>query len=102
MTWHDYQTGVERTLKSDHRVDMKVLAIGLGLCGEAGEVAELLKKQYLHGRALDLPKLAEELGDVLWYVSALCSMHGLNLGDVAAWNLEKLRARYPDGFKPKP
>ena len=96
-----YQRDVERTLKSDHDPAMKRPAVTPGLCGEAGEVGELVKKQYLHGREMDYARLAEELGDTLWYVSAVASSYGLDLGDIAAGNVAKLRARYPDGFAPR-
>ena len=71
---------------------------GLGLCGEAGEVAELLKKHLYHGHPLDREKLRNELGDVLWYVATLASDLGIPLSDVASANVDKLRKRYPDGF----
>jgi NTP pyrophosphatase (non-canonical NTP hydrolase) len=71
----------------------------LGVAGEAGEVADLLKKHLFHGIDLDVSKLRSELGDVLWYVAALARHAGLSLEDVATSNLDKLQARYPDGFK---
>lgn len=70
----------------------------LGLAGESGEVIELVKKHLFHGHALDRDRLKKELGDVLWYLAAVCTAEGLSLGDVADGNIEKLRARYPDGF----
>lgn len=69
----------------------------LGIAGEAGEVADLVKKHVGHGHPLDVAKLKYELGDVLWYVAGIASAVGLSLSDVAAGNLEKLRARYPEG-----
>lgn len=70
----------------------------LGLVGEAGEVAELVKKHLFHGHALDRQALMAELGDVLWYVARLAAALGISLGDVAALNLDKLQRRYPNGF----
>lgn len=99
MTMTEYQLAVERTLKSDHDPAMKRLAVTLGLCGEAGEVAEIVKKRYLHGRPMDVAKLAEELGDVLWYVAGVASSYGIELSDVAEFNIDKLKQRYPDGFQ---
>lgn len=71
---------------------------GLGLTGEAGEVSEIIKKQVGHGHPGDKDKVAKELGDVLWYVAAIATEYGLSLGDIARLNIEKLRARYPEGF----
>lgn len=73
----------------------------LGLCGEAGEVAEKVKKivRDSEGRVTEESRaaIAKELGDVLWYVAALCKEFGLNMGDVAQANLDKLAARKERG-----
>ena len=70
----------------------------LGLAGEAGEVAELVKKGIFHQHGIDQEKLKKELGDVLWYVAALCSNFGISLEDVMQHNVDKLKARFPDGW----
>ena len=70
----------------------------LGLAGEAGEVADEIKKIVGHGHALDKDKLAKEIGDVCWYIAALCNDLGINLSDVAQANIDKLWKRYPGGF----
>ena len=64
----------------------------LGLCGEAGEVAEKIKR-YFRGEALDAGQVAKELGDVLWYVACLANDIGFTLQQVADMNIEKLRLR---------
>lgn len=75
------------------------LSIGaLGLTGEAGEVADYIKKVVGHNHPLDKDTLVKELGDVLWYVAELCSTIGVDMGDVASANVKKLKKRYPDGF----
>ena len=79
--------------------DQARLAIaGLGLAGEAGEVVDYLKKVVGHGHKLDKDKLVKELGDVLWYVAEICSAINADMSDVAQQNIDKLKARYPDGF----
>lgn len=70
----------------------------MGLTGEAGEVADLVKKTMFHEKALDLDHLQKELGDVMWYVAMICYTCGLDMDDVMAMNIEKLKARYPEGF----
>lgn len=70
----------------------------LGLLGEAGEVGEHIKKAVFHRHTLDPEILKKELGDVLWYLAALCTNLNLNLEEVMQANIEKLAARYPDGF----
>jgi NTP pyrophosphatase (non-canonical NTP hydrolase) len=75
-----------------------IMILGLGLAGEIGEMLELIKKSYGHGHAMDREKLAKESGDVRWYQAALEAKFDLNSSFVASMNIEKLRARYPDGF----
>lgn len=67
----------------------------LGLTGEAGEVANKIKKLQRDDRTLDemRPLLLDELGDVLWYLSALCDEIGVTLEEVASNNLTKLESR---------
>lgn len=72
--------------------------MGLGIAGESGEVADYLKKVLGHGHDLDLMKLAKELGDVLWYVAALATLHGLRLDDVATINSTSCASGSPTAF----
>ena len=74
-----------------------VLYAAIGMCGEAGEVSELIKKYAYHGHTIDTEHLARELGDVLWYVSYMADLFGYSLGEIMAMNQEKLAKRYPDG-----
>lgn len=97
MNLYEYQNASRRTIPAQV-TDQDRLVFGLGLCGEAGEVGELLKKHLGHGKAMDYTRLEEELGDVLWYVAAVASAYGLGLDTIATRNVEKLAARYPEGF----
>ena len=74
-----------------------VLYAAIGICGEAGEVSELVKKYAYHGHAIDKDHLARELGDVLWYVSYMAHLFGYSLGEIMEMNQDKLSKRYPDG-----
>lgn len=86
-----------RDLLPENR-DKGLSCAGLGLAGESGEVADLLKKHLHHGVSLDVEKLRKELGDVLWYVAHACNVMGWRLDEIAALNVAKLRTRYPHGF----
>lgn len=94
----DYQrlAGITANPKLDPKMNLAVLS--LGIAGEAGEVADYVKKHLGHDHDLDREKLKKELGDVLWYISTLASANDLSLQDVAQTNINKLAARYPDGF----
>ncbi len=104
MDFATYQHSADRTLPkpvgtlSIDEWKTQLAVFGLGVAGEAGEVADLVKKFVGHGHALDKTKLVKELGDVLWYLSALCTLNGLTLADVAKTNVAKLQLRYPEGF----
>lgn len=96
-----YQVLAEVTMDRTRQQGRDALANGaLGIAGEAGEVADAIKKHLFHGHALDVEGLRDELGDVLWYVATLAKTLGLSLDDVAAANVAKLKARYPEGFDP--
>lgn len=71
---------------------------GLGIAGEAGEVADEIKKYAYQGHDLDKEKLKKELGDVLWYVALTASALSIPLSEIASGNIDKLRARYGEVF----
>ena len=98
MTFDDYQAGAARTSAAPWPERERLMVQTLGLCGEAGEVADLVKKATWHGRELTDAELTKELGDVLWYLADLATARELNLSDIAQANLDKLAQRYPDGF----
>lgn len=79
-----------------HKIHQLTLAAGIS--GEGGEVADLLKKAIGHGHKTDPVKLKKELGDIMWYVAVLAEEIGFKLSEVAQTNVEKLKARYPEGF----
>lgn len=70
----------------------------LGLTGEAGEVADSIKKFIFHGHDLGRDGLIKELGDVCWYLALLCHAIDVPLEEVMTLNIEKLKKRYPEGF----
>jgi NTP pyrophosphatase (non-canonical NTP hydrolase) len=99
MTLNEYQALAKRTAAGSESIQHEALLIrALGLCGESGEVAELVKKHVGHGHALDRQKVVKELGDVLWYVAMLADAIGATFAEVGEHNIAKLRARYPQGF----
>ena len=78
--------------------DCIVLVAALGVSSEAGEVADLIKKQYFHNTELDRDELCKEMGDVLCYLTVLADQYGYTLEEVAERNREKINRRYPKGF----
>lgn len=95
-----YQAQAMRTAGEFSHEDY-LLNAALGLCGESGEVADLIKKYRFQGHELDTAKLIKELGDVQWYIALAASALGVSLSEIMMRNIEKLRERYPDGFDPE-
>ena len=70
----------------------------LGLSGEVGEFVDLIKKWIFHEKKMDYGHAMKELGDVLWYIAMICHSFGWSLDSIMEMNIEKLKARYPEGF----
>jgi NTP pyrophosphatase (non-canonical NTP hydrolase) len=98
MDLRTYQKAAIRTRKKPDTYRDGVLNWTLGLAGESGEFADLIKKGLFHGHDVTMMDLADELGDVLWYVAVLADQLGFNLNDIATLNVKKLQVRYPEGF----
>ena len=98
MKFSEYQENAARTANPVEYKVHSILISTLGLSGEAGEVADYLKKVYGHGHDLDEERLKKELGDVLWYIADLCTKFDFSMDEVAQLNVEKLKKRYPEGF----
>lgn len=110
MTGSEYQKLAMRTndgksterlenIVSKEKKDVGSLLMGcLGLAGESGELLDLIKKVVFHGKAFDEEHAKKELGDVLWYVAEIAHSFGWSLDEIMQMNVDKLKARYPEGF----
>lgn len=99
MTINEYQKAALRTAQTDKfSASELLLNSALGLCGESGEVADLVKKHRFQGHDLDLDHVAKEYGDISWYLAVGAYAIGLDLESIFRMNKEKLEARYPNGF----
>ncbi len=100
MNFTDYQLEVSKTAVYPN-VGNNFSYPALGLGGESGEVLEKIKKAIRDDNSTITPErkeeLRKELGDVLWYVAQLCNELDLDLGMVAANNIEKLNSRKERG-----
>ena len=90
LTLTEYQNAAATT--AIYPASVQILYPTLGLAGEAGEVANKVKKIVRDGK-LDKEAIGSELGDCLWYIAAVCRDLGLNMGEVASGNLDKLAKR---------
>ena len=99
MTINEYQKLAMTTLNPAlSRRDVMLNSV-MGLCGEAGEAIDIVKKWHAQGHPLDKERLFKELGDVAWYLAEAATALDVNLEDILAANIEKLKKRYPDGFE---
>ena len=101
MTINEYQQLAMTTLNP--ALDKKDVLINgvMGLCGEAGEAIDIVKKHLAQGHDLDREKLIKELGDVAWYLAETAYALDIPLEEVLQRNIDKLKARYPEGFDTK-
>jgi len=94
----EYQELCRRYVKKFETEKEKILTWGLGIAGEAGDVAGCIKKTYIHEND-QTAGIKENLGDVLWYIAVICNFYGWNMRELLKENMEKLEKRYPRGFK---
>lgn len=75
-----------------------ILNACLGLSGEVGEFNDMVKKWVFHEKELDIDHAKKEAGDICWYLAMLCESFGWSLDEIMQMNVDKLKARYPEGF----
>jgi NTP pyrophosphatase (non-canonical NTP hydrolase) len=106
MTFDEYQKIAITTELMERNADLNAgdpafVAKVLGLVGEAGETAEKFKKIIRDRGGIissdDKKDIVKELGDVLWYISALADYLGVSLEEVASENLQKVLSRKARG-----
>lgn len=100
MTINEYQKEAMRSVNPESlsSITTGLSNTALGLCGESGEIADMIKKHLHQGHDLDTEHVAKELGDVAWYLALGATVLGYDLEDILQMNVDKLRARYPEGF----
>ena len=98
MEINEYQKLAMTTMNKDLSEREVLINSVMGLCGESGEVIDIVKKHISHGHPLDREKLILELGDVAWYLAECATVLGVTLDEVFVANIEKLKRRYPEGF----
>ena len=90
-------------LEVESDVDVpRLLTAALGMTAEAGEFTEVVKKIFLQGKPYNEESvfhMKRELGDIMWYISQACIALDTSIEDIIYMNIEKLEARYPDGFE---
>ena len=98
LDFETYQNLADNTSGAYDDKQARTVVAALGLAGEAGEYANLVKKFAAHGHDIRREEFVDELGDVLWYVAEAATSLGLRLDDIALANIDKLQKRYGGKF----
>ena len=92
-----YQKLVTRTAKEYKDKEKEISTWGLGVAGEAGDIAGCIKKTVYQGDN-QVKGIKENVGDTMWYLAMICNFFGWDFEQVLAENIEKLRKRYSKSF----
>lgn len=85
----------------DNRRIARIMHGMIGVCTEAGELQDMVKKALIYGKPIDLTNVMEECFDVLWYVALCLDAAGFTMEQAMERGIAKLKARFPDGFNEK-
>lgn len=101
MDLKEYQELVNRTAKKDFATkEEEIMCWGLGVTGEAGDVASCIKKTFIHKNDKK-DGIKENIGDMFWYAAMVCNFFDWNMQELLEANIKKLKERYPQGFTEK-
>lgn len=90
---------LELSIDMNSKYDMGGIVMAtMGLSGEVGELNDMIKKWIFHKSDMDITHAKKELGDILWYVACMAESFGWSLDEIMKMNIDKLKARYPEGF----
>jgi len=96
----EYQKLCKKTAKSFENRNEEIADWGLGVAGEAGDLAGCIKKTFFHGN--DQKRgIRENIGDTMWYLAMICNFFDWDFNEILAENIAKLTKRYPQGFTEK-
>ncbi len=97
----EYQEACEMTARKDFETPKEeIMTWGLGVTGEAGDVASCIKKTFMHDND-QKEGIKENIGDVMWYIAMICNFFDWDMQKILDGNVEKLKKRYPEGFSEK-
>lgn len=99
MQINEYQNLAMKTLNKNLKKEDVLINGVMGLCGESGEVIDIVKKHLHQGHQLNKEDIIKELGDVAWYLAEVAYAIDVDLETVLIKNIEKLKKRFPNGFE---
>lgn len=92
-----YQELCKLTAKKFDTPEKEILTWGLGIAGEAGDVASCIKKTFAHDND-QKAGIRENIGDMLWYAAMICNFFEWDMQEILDENIDKLKKRFPSGF----
>ena len=95
---NEYQKLAARTMNMELKKSEQGKHALHGMVGEIGELHSIYQKRY-QGHEFDEEHAKKELGDLLWFIAEYCTAHEWNLEDIMQMNIDKLKARFPEGFE---
>lgn len=95
---NEYQELAARTINNDLKKEQKEMHALHGMASEVGEIHGIYQKLY-QGHAIPIEHMKKELGDLLWFIAEYCTVMNWDLEEIMYMNIEKLKARFPDGFE---
>lgn len=98
MTGNEYQVLAARTINKNLSKKEQGKHALHGMVGEIGELHSIYQKKY-QGHEFDEVHAKKELGDLMWFIAEYCTAHNWDLDDIMTMNINKLKARFPDGFE---
>lgn len=97
MTGNEYQRLAARTINLGLTSEGQRMHALHGIAAEVGELHGIYQKIY-QGHEFNPEHAKKEVGDILWMLAEYCTANGWSLDDIMQLNIDKLRARYPEGF----
>lgn len=97
MQMNEYQKAAARFINQKLYQCQQMTHALHGIAAESGEIHSLFQKEF-QGHSIDPEHLKKELGDLLWFITEFCTAMNWTLEEVAQLNIDKLKARYPEGF----
>lgn len=97
MTGNEYQRLAGRTINTNLTSFQKEYHALHGMVGEVGEIHSLYQKVY-QGHEFTEEHMKKELGDLLWFIAEYCTVLEWELEEIMQMNIDKLKARFPEGF----
>lgn len=100
MTIKEYQQQTPRTtaIVPDQYEDMTAIHMVMGMATEVGELTDFFKKNLAYKKPIDMARVHDEVGDLMWYISEFCNYYHINLENILQKNIDKLRVRFPEKF----